>query len=382
MNRASIRSGIVGGILGGVVMAIWLMFILWLTGTGFWTLLNLITNTVWRTAPLSAVFSVSALVIGLAVHVAMSVLFGVLIAAAAWRLPGTRSLVIAGGALFAAVLWAVMQYGIWRAVDPAAARVITPWVFAVAHLIFGVLAASTAAIVVPDAEAAPAAGRHALSDAGGIPATALSSQQADTTTPGTGMTTPGTGMTTPGIGPVPHWRTLTAYNEGGMRTVTCTSGGPGMVTDEPDEPAAYGGTWTALTPLETVIGALCGSAGITFAKVAREVGFGYDGIDFEASFTVDPRDLAGEQGMRSHIQAVRVRAWVRGAEPDAWLADVAQITERRCPVRNLLAGAGVTVETTWTAVPPAAPPPEVPAAPGARRRPAVGPQPRRGSRLR
>jgi uncharacterized membrane protein YagU involved in acid resistance len=51
----------------------------------------------------------SSLVIGLVVHVLMSVLFGVIIATAASRLPGSRSLVIAGGALFGAVLWAVMQ---------------------------------------------------------------------------------------------------------------------------------------------------------------------------------------------------------------------------------------------------------------------------------
>src|SRR5437588_11896658 len=101
MNRKSIRAGVVGGILGGVVMAIWLMFILWLTGTGFWTLLNLITNTVWRSVPLGAMFSVTALVIGLAVHVMMSVLFGVLIAVAAWRLPAADPLVIRGRARFA-----------------------------------------------------------------------------------------------------------------------------------------------------------------------------------------------------------------------------------------------------------------------------------------
>jgi uncharacterized OsmC-like protein len=326
------------------------MFSLWLTGTGFWTLLNLITNTVWRAAPLSARFSVLALVIGLAVHVMMSVLFGVLIAVAAWRLPGARSLVIAGGALFAAVLWAVMQYGIWRAVDPAAAGVITPWVFAVAHLIFGMLAASAAAIVIPDVEAAPAGGRHAMRDAEHIPGPAPSSRQAAMITPGS----------------VPHWRTLTARNEGSTRTVICTSGGPGMVTDEP---AASGETGTTLTPLETVIGALCGCAGVTFARAAHEAGFGYDGIDFEASFTVDHRGLAGEQGGRPHFGAVRVQAWVRAAEPDAWLEDVARITERRSPVRNLLADAGVAVEMAWTAVPPEVPLPELPEPPAAWRRP-------------
>ena len=101
----------------------------------------------------------------MAVHLAMAMLFGALIAAAAVRLPGARSLVIAAGMLFTVVLWALMQYGIWRAVDATAARDFTPWVFAVAHLLFGMMAASWAAIGIPDADRPlklfPPAGRAA-----------------------------------------------------------------------------------------------------------------------------------------------------------------------------------------------------------------------------
>jgi hypothetical protein len=125
----------------------------------FWTPLNLIAHTFWRAATLDGRFSAPALVIGAAMHMTMAMLFGTLIAAAAFRLPAARSLVIAGGMLFAALLWTVMQYGIWRAIDAAAARDFTPWVFAVAHLLFGMVAAMFAAIVVPDADAPP---RHAL----------------------------------------------------------------------------------------------------------------------------------------------------------------------------------------------------------------------------
>ena len=65
MVKAALRAGAIGGILGGVMMAVWLMFILWLTGTGFWTLLNLSANTFWRAAPLSPKFSLPAVIIGL-----------------------------------------------------------------------------------------------------------------------------------------------------------------------------------------------------------------------------------------------------------------------------------------------------------------------------
>jgi hypothetical protein len=64
-----------------------------------------------------------------------------------------------GGMLFTALLWAVMQYGIWRAVDATAARDFTPWVFAVAHLMFGMFAALFAGIAIADADPPP---RHAL----------------------------------------------------------------------------------------------------------------------------------------------------------------------------------------------------------------------------
>ncbi len=340
MNRAAVRAGAGGGILAGVVMAMWLTFILWLTGTGFWTLLNLIANTFWRAAPLGPRFSGLAVVIGLVVHVLMSVLFGVLIAAAASRLPAARSLVIAGGALFGSVLWAVMQYGIWRAADPAAARVIAPWLFASAHLIFGLIAATTAAIIIPDEEMPQAAGLRAARHTGRSPGTAPGSRR--------------TGLTAAGAGTAPHGGTLTARDDGGMRTVTRTRDGFSVVTDET---AARGGTGAAPTPLDTVIGALCGCTNVTFANAAHELGFGYDGIDFEVSYTLDPRGLAGEPGVRPHFQTVRMQARVRGAEPDAWLADVAEITERRSPVRNLLADARVGLEMTWTAVPQGGPHP-------------------------
>jgi hypothetical protein len=108
------------------VMAVFSMIMLWLFGRGFWTPLNLIAHTFWRAAPLDGRFSAAALVIGMVVHMTMAMLFGTLIAAAAYRLPGSRSLVIAGGMVFTASLWAVMQYGLWRAIDATAAQDFTP----------------------------------------------------------------------------------------------------------------------------------------------------------------------------------------------------------------------------------------------------------------
>jgi uncharacterized OsmC-like protein len=199
----------------------------------------------------------------------------------------------------------------------------------------------TGSRVLPDAGSAalPDARARTLPDAGPAPAP------------------PPASAAPPAHGPVWHRRRLTARNVGGLRTVVYTSGGPGMVTDEPVQ---SGGTGTALTPLETVLGALCGSTAATFAAVAREAGFRYDGIDFEASFAASPPAPASQPGTRSYFQTVHVIARVAVPHPSPQLATVARTTERRCPVRNLLADAGVRVDMIWDAAPSATPAPSAP----------------------
>lgn len=44
MNKETLKRGALAGMGGGVVMAMWSMIVLRLTGTGFWSPLNLIAN--------------------------------------------------------------------------------------------------------------------------------------------------------------------------------------------------------------------------------------------------------------------------------------------------------------------------------------------------
>jgi hypothetical protein len=141
-------------------MAVWSMAAMWVIGSGFWSPLNLVAHTFYRSAPLDGTFSAPSLAIGLAVHMTVASAFGIVIAAAAQRLPRTRSLVIAGGVLFVAVVWPVMQWGVWYKLDETAADGINEWVFALAHLLFGVLAAGLATIGIENDETAKRA-RHA-----------------------------------------------------------------------------------------------------------------------------------------------------------------------------------------------------------------------------
>lgn len=142
---------------------------------------------------------------------------------------------------------------------------------------------------------------------------------------------------------------LSARNDGGVRTVVTTRRGPTLATDEP---RGQGGDDSAATPLETVVGALCGCSTVTFARAAGELGFDYNGIDYDAEFTFDRRGLLGEADVRPHFQTVHIDARVRTAESPERLGQVVVVTERRCPVRNLLVDAGVALSINWTAISP------------------------------
>ncbi|MGH8994856.1 MAG: OsmC family protein [Acidimicrobiales bacterium] len=137
---------------------------------------------------------------------------------------------------------------------------------------------------------------------------------------------------------------LSASNGATPRTVVTTQSGLSLVTDEP---VTRGGEGTAPTPLETVIGALLGCSSVTFERAAKELTFSYTGIDFDASYTLDLRGLLGEADVRPHFQAVAVEARVHTTEAHERLGEVVELTERRCPVRNLLADAGIELSMRW-----------------------------------
>jgi uncharacterized OsmC-like protein len=77
--------------------------------------------------------------------------------------------------------------------------------------------------------------------------------------------------------------------------------------------------------------------------------FSYDGIDFEAEFTIDIRGRMGVREVRPHFQTSRVQATVVTDESPERLAEVVEETEARCPVYNLVKDAGVNVEIVWVA---------------------------------
>jgi uncharacterized OsmC-like protein len=139
-------------------------------------------------------------------------------------------------------------------------------------------------------------------------------------------------------------KTVSAHNDATMRTVA-DFGEFGTLTL--DEPVPHGGTGRGPSPLQAVLGALCGCEAVTFHRTAAELGLRYESLDFEAAFTIDIRGRLGDRSVRPHFQTVRVRAVVATAEPVAALAAVIKETEARCPVMSLLLDAKVDLRIEW-----------------------------------
>jgi uncharacterized OsmC-like protein len=139
-------------------------------------------------------------------------------------------------------------------------------------------------------------------------------------------------------------KTVTAHNDARLRTVA-DFGEFGQVTL--DEPVPHGGTGQGPSPLQAVLGALCGCEAVTFHRTAAELGLRYESLDFEAAFTIDIRGRQGDRSVRPHFQTVRVRAVVATTESLPALAAVIEETEARCPVMNLLLDAKVDLHIEW-----------------------------------
>lgn len=148
--------------------------------------------------------------------------------------------------------------------------------------------------------------------------------------------------------PIVRRKRLSVSNDGSMMAVHDYGEYGDFVTDEP---IAHGGTGEGPSPLQAVLGALCGCESVTFHRTAEEMEFEYDGISFDAEFSIDIRGRLGVRGVRQHFQSIRVEATVTTDETAEFLAEVVEETEARCPVYNLVKDAGVTVEMQWVARP-------------------------------
>jgi uncharacterized OsmC-like protein len=146
--------------------------------------------------------------------------------------------------------------------------------------------------------------------------------------------------------PIVRRKTVSVSNDGSMMAVHDYGEYGDFVTDEP---IAHGGTGEGPSPLQAVLGALCGCESVTFHRTSNDMDFTYESIDFEAEFTIDIRGRLGVREVTPHFQTIRVQATVVTDETPERLAAVVEETEARCPVYNLVKDAGVAVEMVWVA---------------------------------
>lgn len=122
-------------------MALFAMTAMKLRGEGFFTPVNLFAHTFWNDAPLDGTFVLSAFELGLLIHLAMSIGIGLAIAFLVSRgeLDVAMVFLLALGA--GAGAW-LFQAVAWSAIDTDAHAAFTPWVLAVAHVVFAMGAAT------------------------------------------------------------------------------------------------------------------------------------------------------------------------------------------------------------------------------------------------
>ena len=144
------------------------------------------------------------------------------------------------------------------------------------------------------------------------------------------------------------YRNLVALNAGGSRTAISVRDTPGTVTDEP---TSRGGTNGGPTPVETVMGGLCGCDAVITGMVAELLDFEYGDIEYLCDAEIDTRGVRGVQGVRPYFEKATLQKTIKTNEPEDRIEKLKKNVEQRCPVSNLIRDAGVDLHIEWIVVP-------------------------------
>ncbi|MBI2816051.1 MAG: OsmC family protein [Acidobacteria bacterium] len=119
-----------------------------------------------------------------------------------------------------------------------------------------------------------------------------------------------------------------------------------------DMPEILGGTNKGLMPLEALIGAYAGSLNVVGNFVAKTMDFDLRDWNFTVWAEFDPRGIYGLAKVPKALRVLHVDARVTTPESPKRLAQLRKTTTERCPVHNLLKGAGVRLKENWAIVAP------------------------------
>ncbi|MGI9598144.1 MAG: OsmC family protein [Acidimicrobiales bacterium] len=139
-------------------------------------------------------------------------------------------------------------------------------------------------------------------------------------------------------------RTVRGTNDATARTEISVKDFPVFATDEPK---TSGGSETGPTPMEMLLASLVGCECVMIHNVASAMNFDYEGVELEASGTVDLRGPKGVPGIRPYFDTVDLKVTIYTSEPRERMEQLARNAEARCPVMNLMRDAGAAVNAEW-----------------------------------
>ncbi|WP_114569759.1 OsmC family protein [Exiguobacterium flavidum] len=129
----------------------------------------------------------------------------------------------------------------------------------------------------------------------------------------------------------------------GMQSVS-TAGKHSITIDEPPQ---LGGEDTGPNPLIVLLSSLAGCENVVANLVAQEIGFKFDGLDFDIKGTLDARGFMGVEGVKPQFEHVSIVVRVKTDEPDERIAELKEKTDQRCPVYMTLHAAGIEIDSSW-----------------------------------
>ncbi|MBN9738433.1 MULTISPECIES: OsmC family protein [unclassified Pseudonocardia] len=121
-------------------------------------------------------------------------------------------------------------------------------------------------------------------------------------------------------------------------------------TIETDAYPAFGGKDEHPSPLAYTLASLSSCNQVTSAIVAQELGITIEHVRFDVAADFNPTTMTTgtHRDGETTFQNLRVDARIASDATDDQLQRLAEETERRCPVSQLFALAGVTITSNWT----------------------------------
>ncbi|MFC4386687.1 OsmC family protein [Gracilibacillus marinus] len=117
---------------------------------------------------------------------------------------------------------------------------------------------------------------------------------------------------------------------------------------EIDEPEKLGGTNTAPTPLEYILGSFNSCLLIVVEMVAKQHGYQYEYLQSDTVAEIDRRGIAGVDGVIPYYKNVTSEIEVISNESDEVIEKWKEEVLKRCPAYNLFLDAAIDINLNWS----------------------------------